>query len=101
MKKTGMIRRVDAVGRVVIPRELQRILSLNKPNEVEMYVVQDQLVIKKRNKTCFVTGEPIKYPYIFLKGKLLLSAKGAEILAKEIEAYQQTKSKSSTIDNPM
>ncbi|MGU3443577.1 AbrB/MazE/SpoVT family DNA-binding domain-containing protein [Bacillus cereus] len=93
MKKTGIIRRVDAIGRIVIPKEVRRLLNLNTHDKVEIYVQHDHLVVKRYNDACFITGKTTKYPFSFCKGKLLLSSEGVERLQKELETYQQTQSK--------
>ena len=38
MKSTGIIRRVDVLGRVVIPKELRKMLKINEGDPIEIYV---------------------------------------------------------------
>ena len=49
MKATGMVRCVDNLGRVVIPKELRRTLGINIGDPVEFYVEGDGVVVKKYN----------------------------------------------------
>jgi AbrB family transcriptional regulator (stage V sporulation protein T) len=47
MNNTGIVRRIDDLGRVVIPKELRRILRLKEGDPVEMWVDGSQLMMKK------------------------------------------------------
>lgn len=46
MKKNGLIR-IDEVGRLVIPKEMRKVLKLDKQRLVELYIERDKLIIKK------------------------------------------------------
>jgi AbrB family transcriptional regulator, transcriptional pleiotropic regulator of transition state genes len=47
MKSTGMVRKVDELGRVVIPIELRRNLGIAEKDPVEIFIDGDQIVLKK------------------------------------------------------
>lgn len=47
MKDTGIVRRIDVLGRVVIPKEIRKTLKINEGDPVEIYTEKDALVIKK------------------------------------------------------
>ena len=47
MKSTGMVRRVDELGRIVIPIELRRNLGIDEKDSLEIYVEEDQIILKK------------------------------------------------------
>ena len=47
MKDTGIVRRIDVLGRVVIPKEIRKTLKMNEGDPVEVYTEKDALVIKK------------------------------------------------------
>lgn len=49
MKSTGMTRRIDELGRVVIPKEIRRSLRLNVGEELEIYVDEETLLFKKHS----------------------------------------------------
>lgn len=44
MKSTGIIRRVDVLGRVVIPKELRKMLKINEGDPIEIYVERDEVI---------------------------------------------------------
>lgn len=59
MKSTGIVRKVDELGRVVIPIELRRILDIAEKDALEIYTDDDKIILKKYspNMTCQVTGD--------------------------------------------
>ena len=52
MKSTGIVRRVDELGRVVIPMELRRTFDIAIRDSLEIYVEGDQIVLKKYQPSC-------------------------------------------------
>lgn len=47
MKSTGIVRKVDELGRVVIPIELRRTLNINEKDALEIYVEKDRIILHK------------------------------------------------------
>ncbi len=47
MKSTGIVRKVDELGRIVIPKELRRILDINVKDPIEIFVDNEKIVLKK------------------------------------------------------
>ena len=88
MKSTGIVRKVDELGRVVIPIELRRTLDIHEKDPIEIYVDDDKIVLKKYTSrmTCQVTGEVSNENMVLAGGKLILSKEGATTLIKEIES---------------
>lgn len=81
MKSTGIVRKLDGLGRVVIPMELRRTLDINEKDPVEIFVDGEEIILRKfvSNATCIVTGE-ITPENFTLFNNITLSPKGAEIL---------------------
>ena len=52
MKSTGIVRKVDELGRVVIPIELRRTLSIEEKDALEIYVDQDRIILRKYEPSC-------------------------------------------------
>ena len=50
MKSTGVVRRVDDLGRIVIPKEIRRTLRIRDGEELEIFVDNDIVVLKKFSK---------------------------------------------------
>ena len=47
MKKTGIIRRIDDLGRVVIPKEIRRNLGINEDDMLEIFVDDNSVTFRK------------------------------------------------------
>ncbi|MGP4082797.1 AbrB/MazE/SpoVT family DNA-binding domain-containing protein [Pseudalkalibacillus sp. R45] len=89
MKSTGIVRKVDELGRVVIPIELRRTLGIAEKDALEIYVDDDRIVLKKYkpNMTCQVTGEVSDDNLSIADGRIILSREGAEQIMKELDDY--------------
>lgn len=87
MKSTGIVRRLDELGRVVIPIELRRSLNIQEKDAMEIYVDDDRIILKKYNphQACHITGETSEDNLSLADGKIVLSREGAQRLITEIE----------------
>ena len=56
MKATGIVRPVDALGRVVIPVELRRNLNIKTDDSLEVYVDGQFIMLKKYEPSCIFFG---------------------------------------------
>lgn len=56
MKSTGIVRKVDELGRVVIPIELRRTLGIDEKDALEIYVDSEKIVLKKYEPACVFCG---------------------------------------------
>lgn len=56
LKSTGIVRKVDELGRVVIPIELRRTLNIAERDALEIYVDGEQIVLKKYEPACLFCG---------------------------------------------
>ncbi|MED1466815.1 AbrB/MazE/SpoVT family DNA-binding domain-containing protein [Bacillus salipaludis] len=92
MKSTGIVRKVDELGRIVVPIELRRTLGIDLKDPVEIFVDGEQIILKKYspNMACMLTGEVTNENKTFADGKLILSPKGAEILIREVKSNFRT-----------
>lgn len=54
LKSTGIVRRLDDLGRVVIPKELRRTLGIKEGDPVEFYVDGDKVIVKKYTPGCLI-----------------------------------------------
>lgn len=57
MKSTGVVRRLDELGRIVIPIELRRTLDLADRECLEIFTEGDQIILKKYEPACIFCGE--------------------------------------------
>lgn len=57
MKSTGVIRKLDVLGRIVIPIEIRRNLGIDVKDSLEIFVDSDQILLKKYESSDIFTGE--------------------------------------------
>ena len=56
MKATGIVRKVDELGRIVLPIELRRTLGIEIKDPIEIYVDGDYILLKKYEPACIFCG---------------------------------------------
>ena len=57
MKSTGIVRKIDELGRIVLPMELRRTFNLKIKDSVEIYVEKDSIILKKYEPCCIFCGD--------------------------------------------
>lgn len=62
MKNTGITRKIDDLGRIVIPIELREKLGIKKQDQLEIFISENQIILMKEEKSC-----------IFCESKKMLS----------------------------
>ncbi|MDZ4499720.1 AbrB/MazE/SpoVT family DNA-binding domain-containing protein [Bacillus cereus] len=85
MKNTGVARKVDELGRVVIPIELRRTLGIAEGTALGFHVEGENIVLRKQDKSCFVTGKVSESNIELLDGRMFLSKEGATELLDILE----------------
>ena len=56
MKSTGITRKVDELGRIVLPIELRRTLDIAERDELEIYIEGSKIILKKYEPACVFCG---------------------------------------------
>lgn len=69
MKSTGIVRKVDELGRVVIPIELRNQFHIAEKDPIEIFVDGSSIILKKYEKSCFFCGNTKKL--VSYKDKLI------------------------------
>ncbi|MGG1551917.1 MULTISPECIES: AbrB/MazE/SpoVT family DNA-binding domain-containing protein [Paenibacillus] len=69
MKSTGIVRKVDELGRIVLPIELRRTLHIEIGDAIEVYVDPERITLKKYTPACVFCGNFENMSYF--KGKLV------------------------------
>lgn len=69
MKSTGIVRHLDNLGRVTLPIELRRNLSIDIKDPVEIFVDEDMVILKKHEPTDIFTGS--KENLVEYQGKMV------------------------------
>ncbi len=57
MKSTGIVRKVDELGRIVIPSELRKNFDIEVKDTVEIFIDRDLIILKKYLPDCIFCGE--------------------------------------------
>ena len=72
MKSTGIVRKVDELGRIVLPSELRKSLGIEVKDSLEIYTSGDSVILKKYLPACVFCGEA--NDIITFKGKNICSS---------------------------
>ena len=57
MKSTGIVRKVDELGRIVLPIELRRTMDIAEKDAIEIYVDGASIILRKYEPTCIFCGD--------------------------------------------
>ena len=57
MKATGIVRKLDTLGRVVLPKELRDLFDINCNDGLEIYVDNESIVLRKYEPDCIFCGD--------------------------------------------
>jgi transcriptional pleiotropic regulator of transition state genes len=56
MKATGIVRKVDVLGRIVLPIELRKNLDIEREDPIEIYVDGEYILLRKYEPACIFCG---------------------------------------------
>ena len=56
MKSTGIFRRIDTLGRFVLPKELRKSLDINQNDYLQIFLEGDTIILKKSQLSCTLCG---------------------------------------------
>jgi transcriptional pleiotropic regulator of transition state genes len=56
MKSTGITRKIDELGRIVLPIELRRTLDIGERDAMEIFVEEDRIILRKYKQACIFCG---------------------------------------------
>lgn len=98
LKSTGVIRRIDELGRIVIPKEIRRHLSIREGENLEIFTEENKIVLKKyskileyadfSSKLCDIFSSSMNFNVIITdRDKIVTSSKslGVDLDAKELD----------------
>lgn len=77
MKSTGVVRKIDELGRIVLPSELRRVFGIREGDQLEISVDGDRVILEKRRDVCtFCSAES---PSIDYKGRKVCESCAGEL----------------------
>ncbi len=56
MKSTGIFRRIDALGRFVLPKELRKSLDINENDYMQIFTEGNSIILRKSQLSCILCG---------------------------------------------
>jgi len=56
MKSTGIVRKVDELGRIVLPSELRNTLNIKEKDPLEIFIEDSKIILRKYEPSCIFTG---------------------------------------------
>ena len=77
MKSTGVVRKIDELGRVVLPSELRRVFGIREGDELEISVNGEQIILNKRLDLCLFCGA--ESPAVEFRGRRVCDDCTAEL----------------------
>ena len=77
MKSTGVVRKVDELGRKVLPKELRTILGIDVKDSIEIFTDGDKIVLQKYQPACTCCNNA--NDVIYFNGKRICAECGAKI----------------------
>ncbi|MBQ4055371.1 MAG: AbrB/MazE/SpoVT family DNA-binding domain-containing protein [Clostridia bacterium] len=69
MKSTGIVRKIDELGRIVLPIEIRNTMNIRSRDPIEIFVDEDKIILKKYEPACIFCGNADNVEYY--KGKLV------------------------------
>lgn len=52
MKSTGVVRKVDELGRIVLPIEIRKVLDIKQKDAIEIFTDADKIILQKYQPAC-------------------------------------------------
>lgn len=83
MKATGIVRKVDELGRIVIPIELRRTMGIDIKDPLEIFVDGEKIILRKYEPTCIFSGSAENL--INFKGKMV----SKDVLEELIQSFDR------------
>ncbi len=80
MKSTGIVRNVDELGRIVIPKEMRLKMNIRSSDPIEIYVEGNRIILTKYEYACMFCGNGIELTDF--KGKKVCTACIQELKAE-------------------
>ncbi|MDQ3646668.1 MAG: AbrB/MazE/SpoVT family DNA-binding domain-containing protein [Actinomycetota bacterium] len=79
MKSTGVVRKIDELGRIVLPSEIRKVFGIREGDELDISVNGEQVILEKRRDLCSFCGA--ESPSFELKGRKVCQECAGELAA--------------------
>ena len=72
MKSTGIVRKVDELGRIVLPKEIRTVMDIKEKDAIEICTTSDQIILQKYQATCIFCNDADNV--LYFSGKRVCAA---------------------------
>jgi len=72
MKSTGVVRKIDELGRIVLPIEIRKTLDIQQRDALEIFIDENKIVLQKYQPACIFCGQVENI--VYFNGKRICSA---------------------------
>ena len=72
MKSTGVVRKVDELGRIVLPIEIRKVLEIDVKDALEIFTDEDKIILRKYTPACLFCGNADDV--VYFNGKRVCAA---------------------------
>jgi transcriptional pleiotropic regulator of transition state genes len=94
MKSTGVVRKIDELGRIVLPSELRKVFGIKEGNELEISVDGETIILQKRQDVCLFCEA--SDPAIQFKGRSICDNCLSELTKQESRVVRLPETESET-----
>ena len=57
MKSTGIVRKMDELGRIVLPKEMRKVMDINAKDAIEIFTDDNRIILQKYQPACIFCGQ--------------------------------------------
>ena len=72
MKSTGVVRKIDELGRIVLPIEIRKTLDIQQKDALEMFIDEDKIILQKYQPSCIFCNQV--EDIVYFNGKRVCTA---------------------------
>ncbi len=72
MKSTGIVRKVDELGRIVLPIEIRKVLDIKEKDAIEIFTDNDHIILQKYHPACVFCNDADNV--VYFSGKRVCAA---------------------------
>lgn len=72
MKSTGVVRKIDELGRIVLPIEIRKTLDIQQKDALEMFIDEDKIILQKYQPSCIFCNQV--EDIVYFNGKRVCAA---------------------------
>lgn len=102
MKATGIVRRIDDLGRVVIPKEIRRVLRIKEGDPLEIFTERDgEVIFKNTLPSASLATLPPAMPKLFPKQAARRQLSPIRIMSSPYQAFPKRSSLKSVSATPL